>query len=203
MEKAELIKDAELLEKSLGIMKTSKSPKTEAELCLISLCEDVGTVKKTESVPLSCDVKHEIKQEKRLTVTDAPENSEVLSNGKADIVFTDETRKEVKEEEQRDLEDPWEQIKAIFMPGLKQSARSIFDNSRFVPEIKGNSLVLNVTDDFLYGQLNRTEVTDAISSAASRVLGREISASVTKDGVSNSSVHNIKELSRFPEVKFI
>ena len=101
------------------------------------------------------------------------------------------------------MEDPWEKIKAVFMPGLKQSARSIFDNSRFVPEIKGNSLVLKVTDDFLYGQLNRNEVTDAISSAASRVLGREISASVTKDGVSNSSVHNIKELSRFPEVKFI
>ena len=203
MGKAELIKDAELLEKSLGIMKTGKNPKTEAELCLISLCEDIGTVKKAESVPVSCDVKREKKQEKLLTVTDTPEYSEGLNNGQANNISTDEPRKDVIKEEQRELEDPWEKIKAVFMPGLKQSARSIFDNSRFVPEIKGNSLVLNVTDDFLYGQLNRTEVTDAISSAASRVLGREISASVTKEGASNSSVHNIKELSRFPEVKFI
>ena len=206
MRKEELIRDASLIEKNLALLKTSKSPKTAAELCIISLCEGLG-IKKTASVsetPASS-------REERRNITPGMQPSVTASLEKSEVIIEEPTKEAApvvsedspEEEIQPVSEDPWERIKAIFMPGLKLSVRSIFESSNFVPAIKDNSLILSITDDFLYGQLSREEVTDAISSAASAVLGREIKASIIKDGIGNTPPHDIKELSRFPEVKFV
>ncbi|MDO4982140.1 MAG: DNA polymerase III subunit gamma/tau [Eubacteriales bacterium] len=215
----EIISAMETVQRALSSMRDAGNPRTVAELCLVSLCDNTSgdsiASLKARISRLEEDVARGV------PVQGGMENYPL----RYDRCDTEEERFDVFEEEEpedpapvfREEPEPstdpeplpaapdvsWEQIRSKVLPSLPIGiGMNISDPSKLTAELCGNELKLKAQSGFFFNQLNRQEILGKFASAASELCGASVRATITEMN-DNGSSRDVNELKAYPEVKFI
>ena len=229
--KEELICAMETLQNAQTKIRAGASPRTTAELCLVSLCDSSTGESVSQLRSRVSRLEEQIKQ--GVPVRSAPASRDS---------FAEELPPPPEEEypEPADAEGDWEEAPAASMPEpaasapaeaeaeeaeasnaetsvswaeiIREAAPTLpkdistrLDDPKSVQgRIEGPLLRLEVLPGFLYGRFNRQDVLAKFSEAASRLAGREIRAALSEltDKPGQPS-RSLEELRAFKEVRFI
>lgn len=231
MTKEELISAMETLQDAQTKIRAGASPRTTAELCLVSLCDSSLGESVSQLRARVSRLEEQIKQ--GVPVRSAP----VQQDG-----FEEELPPPPEEEypapadwgageeppsppipapppEARPAEQPapppeempadaavsWADIIREAAPTLPKDISTRLDDEKSVQgRIEGAILRLEVMPGFLYGRFNRQEILNRFSEAASRLAGREIRAALSElSDKPEKPSRSIDELRAFKEVRFI
>ena len=231
MTKEELICAMETLQNAQTKIRAGASPRTTAELCLVSLCdsslgESVSQLRARvsrleEQIKQGVPVRRAPVQPERFEEelppppeeeypepADAEEDREEppaapTPEPAASAPF--EAAAEEAEASSAETSVSWAEIIREAAPTLPKDISTRLDDPKSVQgHIEGPLLRLEVLPGFLYGRFNRQEVLAKFSEAASRLAGREIRAALSEltDKPEQPS-RSLEELRAFKEVRFI
>ena len=227
MTREELLSAMETLQNALGAMRVSTDPKTTAELCLVSLCdntlgESVGELRarisrleeqlRSGAFRAAAPVREAEEElppppEDEYPEPAAPEEEPWESE-------PEEERESVSEPEPEPVPDPVAppaqelsreklyELLAAMLP--RELATRLDDDKSIRASLENNMLKLEVVPGFLFGRVNRPELLTRIGDAASKLAGREIRAAVSElTEASAAPRRSLDELRGFKEVHFI
>ena len=220
----------ETLQNALGAMRVSTDPKTTAELCLVSLCdntlgESVGELRarisrleeqlRSGAFRAAAPVREAEEElppppEDEYPEPAAPEEEPWESE-------PEEEREPVSEPDPEPVPDPVPtapppapelsreklyELLAAMLP--RELATRLDDDKSIRASLENNMLKLEVVPGFLFGRVNRPELLTRIGDAASKLAGREIRAAVSElTEASAAPRRSLDELRGFKEVHFI
>ena len=230
MTREELLSAMETLQNALGAMRVSADPKTTAELCLVSLCdntlgESVGELRarisrleeqlRSGAFRAAAPVREAEEElppppEDEYPEPAAPEEEPWESE-------PEEEREPVSEPDPEPVPDPVPaapppapelsreklyELLAAMLP--RELATRLDDDKSIRASLENNMLKLEVVPGFLFGRVNRPELLTRIGDAASKLAGREIRAAVSElTEASAAPRRSLDELRGFKEVHFI
>ena len=210
MTKEELICAMETLQDAQTKIRAGASPRTTAELCLVSLCDNSlgegvsrlrARVSRLEEqmkqgvpvrgAPVQPDrFEEELPpppEEEYPEPADAEEDREeppappAPEPEPAAAPEAEAAAEPAPEEEAAETGVSWEEIIRETAPALPRDINARLDDEKSVRgHIEGSLLRLEVLPGFLYGRFNRQEVLAKFSEAASRLAGREIRAALSE-----------------------
>ena len=225
MTREELLCAMETLQRSLAAMRQSTDPRTAAELCLVSLCdnalgESVGELRARISrleeqlqsgvvyaaPPAQTEVETPPPPEEEYpepaaspTEDPAPEPQQM-----AELVPEPETESEP-EPAPPAQELNWDRLRERLAAVLPRELATRLDDEKSIrARLEGGMLRLEVMPGFLFGRVNRPDMLDKISAEASALAGREIRAVATElSDTPAAPRRSLNELKGFKEVHFI
>ena len=226
MTREELLSAMDTLQNAIGAMRVSTDPKTTAELCLVSLCdntlgESVGELRARVS-----RLEEQLRSGAfRTAATPAQEAEEELPPPPEDeypepAAPEEEPWESEPEEEPEPEPDPEpvpdpvpppaqelsrEKLYELLAAMLPRELATRLDDDRSIrASLENNMLKLEVVPGFLFGRVNRPELLTRIGDAASKLAGREIRAAVSElTEASAAPRRSLDELRGFKEVHFI
>ena len=232
MTREELLSAMETLQNALGAMRVSADPKTTAELCLVSLCdntlgESVGELRARIS-RLEEQLRSGAFRAAAAPVREAeeelppPPEDEYPEPAEPEEAWESEPEEEpepepTQEPEPESVPDPVpaaappaqelsrEKLYELLAAMLPRELATRLDDDRSIrASLENNMLKLEVVPGFLFGRVNRPELLTRIGDAASKLTGREIRAAVSElTEASAASRRSLDELRGFKEVHFI
>jgi DNA polymerase-3 subunit gamma/tau len=215
----------ETLQNALGAMRVSADPKTTAELCLVSLCdntlgESVGELRarisrleeqlRSGAFRASAPVR-EAEEE----LPPPPEDEYPEPAAPEEEPWESEPEEEPEPEpDPEPVPDPVpppaqelsrEKLYELLAAMLPRELATRLDDDRSIrASLENNMLKLEVVPGFLFGRVNRPELLTRIGDAASKLAGREIRAAVSElTEASAAPRRSLDELKGFKEVHFI
>ncbi|MDO4989957.1 MAG: DNA polymerase III subunit gamma/tau [Eubacteriales bacterium] len=210
MTREELLSAMETLQNALGAMRLSTDPKTTAELCLVSLCdntlgESVGELRARISrleeqlrsgvvVTAAAPVRDTAEEEAPPPPEDEyPEPAEPEEETWEPDAAEDVEAESVSEPDPEPVPDPVpaapppaQELSREKLYGLlasmlpREIATRLDDDRSFRASVENNVLKLEVVPGFLYSRVNRPELLTRIGDAVSRLAGREIRAAISE-----------------------
>ena len=232
MTREELLSAMETLQNALGAMRVSADPKTTAELCLVSLCdntlgESVGELRARIS-RLEEQLRSGAFRAAAAPVREAeeelppPPEDEYPEPAEPEEAWESEPEEEPEPEptQEPELEAVPDPVPAAAPPAQELSREKLYellaamlprelatrlDDDRSIrASLENNMLKLEVVPGFLFGRVNRPELLTRIGDAASKLAGREIRAAVSElTEASAAPRRSLDELRGFKEVHFI
>ena len=228
MTREELLSAMETLQNALGAMRVSADPKTTAELCLVSLCDNTlgesvsglrarisrleeqlrsGAFRASAAPVREAEEELPPPPEDEYPEPAAPEEEPWESE-------PEEERESVSEPEPEPVPDPVappaqelsrEKLYELLAAMLPRELATRLDDDRSIrASLENNMLKLEVVPGFLFGRVNRPELLTRIGDAASKLAGREIRAAVSElTEASAAPRRSLDELKGFKEVHFI
>ena len=225
----ELLCMMETLQNALASMRQSTNPRTAAELCLVSLCDNT-LGESVSGLRARISRLEEQLRSGRVVTAPAPAAQEA---GEERPPFPEEEYPEPgalepEDEPGQTAEEPaapapqeaepaapaeensaeigWAEICARVAPQLsKDIGTRLNDPGSLRGRLEGNQLRIEAAPGFLFMRVNRQEVLSKFSAAASELCGREIRAvaSELKQEAGAPQTRSLEELRGFKEVKFI
>ena len=230
MTREELLSAMETLQNALGAMRVSADPKTTAELCLVSLCDNTLGESVGELRARISRLEEQLRSGAFLAAAPAREAEEELPPPPEDEYpepaapeeepwesEPEEEREPVSEPDPEPVPDPVPtapppapelsreklyELLAAMLP--RELATRLDDDKSIRASLENNMLKLEVVPGFLFGRVNRPELLTRIGDAASKLAGREIRAAVSElTEASAAPRRSLDELRGFKEVHFI
>ncbi len=225
----ELLCMMETMQNALASMRQSTNPRTAAELCLVSLCDNT-LGESVSGLRARISRLEEQLRSGRVVTAPAPAAQEA---GEERPPFPEEEYPEPgalepEDEPEQAAEEPaapapqeaepaapaeensaetgWAEICARVAPQLsKDIGTRLNDPGSLRGRLEGNQLRIEAAPGFLFMRVNRQEVLSKFSAAASELCGREIRAvaSELKQEAGAPQTRSLEELRGFKEVKFI
>ena len=228
MTREELLSAMETLQNALGAMRVSADPKTTAELCLVSLCDNTLGESVGELRARISRLEEQLCSGAFRAAAPVREAEEELPPPPEDEypepAAPEEEPWEGEPEEEREPEPDPEpdpepappapppaqelsreklyELLAAMLP--RELATRLDDDKSIRASLENNMLKLEVVPGFLFGRVNRPELLTRIGDAASKLAGREIRAAVSElTEASAAPRRSLDELKGFKEVHFI
>ena len=225
----EILCAMDTLQNAQSGLRDAHSPKTAAELCLVSLCSNTAgdsvaslraRISRLEEqlqrgIPMRAAAEDELPPDLRGEVKrPAPEAEEELDPA----MFQEEQPEDdflerrppapapAEEPAAVAAEDPdtWKKICAQVADRLPNSQRAYLDDPGSIRGmIEENTLKLEVPPGFLYGQFNRPNILGSFAEAARSVTGRELRVVLTELKARERQLRSLDELKQFKEVRFV
>jgi DNA polymerase III gamma/tau subunit len=225
----EILHAADTMQNALSRIRMVRSPRTVAELCIVSLCDDrladsVGALRarisKLEAERNSGIPLHQ--EPASLAEPEPPPKSEAET-------IPDETERPVPEEiapekktvtqepRHSEISVPSGDAVSGFTPDdaakrILQEARmnlpievrfAVDDPARFRIQLRDQDLILEAVPGFLFDRMKRPEIRNVFSSAAQQVTGNAVAVQVQELKQGQRVVRDLNELKQFPEVSFL
>ena len=232
MTKDELICAMETLQAAQTRIRAGATPKTTAELCLVSLCDNTLEDSIAALRARISRLEEQIKNGTAVYAAPSPRYEEELppppeeeypepASYEPPAVIPPSTRPEAAPPpvetaqtaepagtppaEDSAISVSWKEIAAQTAPVLPKDISTRLDDEKSVRgTLVGSLLRLEVVPGFLYGRFNRQEVLAKFSETASRLAGYEVRAHLSElsDGP-GSSKRSLEDLKAFKEVRFV
>ncbi|MBQ8076378.1 MAG: DNA polymerase III subunit gamma/tau [Oscillospiraceae bacterium] len=213
----------ETLQASLGSMKDRLDPRMTAELCLISLCDEVagdtleGLRRKVASL------EEALKNGVVMTAAPAPANAEepavpMPEHPPEAPAVTEEIPKfqpqpEALREQPEPVEDVAPSVAAQpftgeLWPAICEKAKDQIPRdiaailSTVSATLEGDILTVEAEPGFYFMRFKRQDVLDVLGNTASELVGRPVTAKVVEKRPVVGT-HSLDELRKFPEVRFV
>ena len=229
MTREELLCAMETLQRSLGAMRLSTDPKTAAELCLVSLCdntlgESVGELRarisRLEEQLRSGAVLAAAPSAQPEEETPPPPEEEYPEpageDGYREREAAEPAPVPAAEPEPVSVPEPEptpppaqelspDKLRGALETALPREAAALLDDDRSIrARIENGVLKLEVMPGFLFGRVNRPEVLERVTKAVSALAGRELRTAVTElSDAPAAAKRSLDELRGFKEVHFI
>ena len=225
MTREELLSAMETLQNALGAMRVSADPKTTAELCLVSLCDNTLGESVGELRARISRLEEQLRSGAFRAAAPVREAEEELPPPPEDeypepAAPEEEPWESEPEEEPEPEPDPEpvpdpvpppaqelsrEKLYELLAAMLPRELATRLDDDRSIrASLENNMLKLEVVPGFLFGRVNRPELLTRIGDAASKLAGREIRAAVSElTEASAAPRRSLDELRGFKEVHFI
>ena len=223
MTKEELICAMETLQDAQTRIRAGASPRTSAELCLVSLCDNTLGESVTALRARISRLEEQIKNGVALRAAAPRENDreegppplEEEYPEPADYLPEAEDREpagdraappaEEAPEPEPDSSVSWKEIAAEAAPLLpKDIAMRLNDEKSVRARLEGPILRVAVLPGFLYGRFNRQDVLAKLSETATRLCGREVRAALSElTAEPEKSGRSLEDLKAFKEVRFV
>ena len=226
MTREELLSAMETLQNALGAMRVSADPKTTAELCLVSLCDNTLGESVGELRARISRLEEQLRSGAFRAAAPVREAEEELPPPPEDeypepAAPEEEPWESEPEEEREPVSEPdpdpvpaapppapelsrekLYELLAAMLP--RELATRLDDDKSIRASLENNMLKLEVVPGFLFGRVNRPELLTRIGDAASKLAGREIRAAVSElTEASAAPRRSLDELRGFKEVHFI
>ena len=232
MTKDELICAMETLQAAQTRIRAGATPKTTAELCLVSLCDNTLEDSIAALRARISRLEEQIKNGTAVYAAPSPRYEEELppppeeeypepASYEPPAFIPPSTRPEAAPPpveavqtaepagtppaEDSTVSVSWKEIAAQTAPVLPKDISTRLDDEKSVRgTLAGSLLRLEVVPGFLYGRFNRQEVLAKFSETASRLAGHEVRAHLSElsDGP-GSSKRSLEDLKAFKEVRFV
>ena len=229
MTSEEIICAMKTIQSGMAGMKDSPNPKTAAELCLVSLCNDalgesparlcarISRLEQQIKSGVGIPAPEEWDDEDELESCCPPDEAEYDE----DDIDPEAFREEQPEDSflQRDdkpkplMETPAaDRSDSLLWPEICQRAAEtlpmeirphVGDGASVRGGVDGGVLTVQVVPGFLFGRFNRPEVVAKLSSIASDVAGRELRVVIAELRDTQRQQRSLDELRQFKEVKFL
>ena len=216
----ELIAAMGTVQDTLGSLRDGKNPRTAAELCLVSLCSDIGgdsvrqlraRISRLEEqmergVPVNMNARQVTAPVPEIhdpvEVKDLPEQNEDIPEA---TEHSDETAPEPNADPvSAPVSDLWPQIRKAALELVPVDARiNLEDESRVSGRVEGNLLILETQNAFLMGRFQRPDVMQRLSDAARSVSGKDLRVQVREREEKARETRSLDDLRQFKEVHFI
>ena len=223
MTKEELICAMETLQDAQTQIRAGASPRTSAELCLVSLCDNTLGESVTALRARISRLEEQIKNGVALRAAaprehdreEGPPPPEEEYPEPADYIPAAEDREpagdraappaEEAPEPEPDNSVSWKEIAAEAAPLLpKDIAMRLNDEKSVRARLEGPILRVAVLPGFLYGRFNRQDVLAKLSETATRLCGREVRAALSElTAEPEKSGRSLEDLKAFKEVRFV
>lgn len=231
MSREELLYGMETVQKAQFTAKEAGNPKTVAELCLVSLCdnaaaESIGSLRarisrleqQIKNAPVS---RHEATAEEYYEAEDCCEEErfagreepfeeldpEDYSEEQPEDAFVERNRELTQQElAQKRISDGelWSGICDKASPTLRMDVKlRLHDTATVRAAVKGDALCIEVAPGFTYNSFNRQDVLQSFAQAAREVSGRELRVQLMELKPQERVQRSLDELRVHKEVKFI
>ena len=224
----EIISAAETVQRAISELRDAANPRTVAELCLVSLCDNTAgdsihslraRIARLEediangmvTAPLSrtgaCSEKEELSTPD-LPEEELPEAADFPKDvSETDIAECEVTPQQPEESRAIGEEKPsavcWEDICREAENMLPKDVRALLtDTKKVFGVLTDNTLRIEALPGFIYGRINKQDVLQLFSSTAQKLAGRPVRA-VLSEMQTDSSARDLNELKSYPEVKYI
>ena len=215
MTREELLCALEKLQSTQGAMRTVNNPRMNAELCLVSLCDNsLGD----STAELRARISR-LEQELETGVPAAPyaENEEAAPQpapppaGDRPAPPREEPKPAVpketpapREEGGEEPADLWKAIQKRLAPRLTMELRTILQNPDLILGVlKGDVLQIEAAPGYAYMRFNRPELLQQFTETAAAIRGRETRVVLADRKPRQESGRSLDELRAFQEVHFI
>ena len=228
----ELLSALNTLQQAMSGAKDARNPKTAAELCLVSLCDDTAGESITRLRARISRLEEQVRN--GLLVRSASGNEieddeeepppcwedEDASEPDGYPVYTDEDDPDGPENPADAAESDtvktapppapeenavsWQKIRDLAKEQLPPDLRlNLMDEGKVRGHIEGALLVLEVLPGFLYGRINRPDILKKFADAATEAAGREIHTQLREMQEQERKQRSLEELKAFKEVRFV
>ena len=223
---SQLSSTLDALQTALGNMRERLSPKITAELCLVSLCKDIAG-DSSEGIRARLDRLEEIVQNGTVELLTRPVTQEKEHQ---DAVSEEKTREDIKAEElnpdtveetavpdneeeslsesqdpstdRQEHEDLWAAVYGRTKPFLTPDITAFLSPPpKLVPE--GEMLWIEMDKGLGYMRMNRADLLERFSAAASEVLGKPVHVQLREKKTISREQRDLEYFHQFPEVRFI
>ena len=228
MTKEEILCCADIMQNALSRIRTVRNPRTVAELCIVSLCDD--RMADTVASLRARISKLEAEMQYGVSVQNKPEHSyeSVKPAAESKVLYpTSENGTETESHEKVPDESSNSGDNVGSIPGepmtampeqedavgrILQNARmklpmeirfAVDDPARFRMKLLNQDLLLEAVPGFLYDRIKRPEIRSVFSDAAQQETGTSVAVQVQELKQSQQTVRDLNELRKFPEVSFL
>ncbi|MGX8692727.1 MAG: DNA polymerase III subunit gamma/tau [Clostridia bacterium] len=225
MTREELLCALEKLQSTQGAMRTVNNPRMNAELCLVSLCDNslgdstaelrarlsrleeqlrgglpaAAPLKEAEPQPAA--PRPEPKEEEPQPAAPRPEPKEEEPQPAPPVPEEAPTPRQEAAEEPADL---WKAIQKRLAPRLTMELRTILNNPDMIlGAMKGELLQIEAAPGYAYMRFNRPELLQAFAETATAIRGRETRVQLADRKPRQQAGRSLDELRGFQEVHFI
>ena len=216
MTQEELLCAMETLQRALGTMRVSSDPRTTAELCLVSLCDNTLGESVGELRARISRLEEQAKCGAVFTAAPAEREEEELPPPPEDEYpeppmpepepepEPEPDPQPAREAAPAETELRWESLRDGLASALPREIAPFLDDEQSIRgSVENGVLTLEVLPGFLYGRVNRPEVLSKIGEAATGLAGREIRAAVRELSDEPAAPRrSLDELRGFKEVHF-
>ncbi len=226
----EILYCADTMQSALSRIRTVRNPRTVAELCIVSLCDnrlaDTAASLRARLSRLEAEMKKRISVQSRIEVPVESANQPAASEpeGLQDSAKSMLPVENKPEEPESDPELPQDDGQNAVEPepvpaapedavsGILQEARinlpieirfAVDDPLRFRMRLYGQDLILEAIPGFLFERMKRPEIRNVFSAAAQRITGVPVAVQVQELKPDQRSLRDLNELKQFPEVSFL
>ena len=219
----------ETIQASLGRMRDALDPKMSAELCIISLCDEIagdtleGLRLKVASLEealhsgsfspaqVSVSTPVSLEPEKSAPAAAEPEpdaSPEPSVHEEREKPYEPEVSSQSEDRKNPEPDSP-DPAGKDFWPDISQQAKSVLprDMAALLPmaagHVEGSTLVVEVEPGFYFTRFNRPEIMDSLSQVASEILGFSVNAKVREKKKEVKEPRSLDELRQYKEVRFV
>ena len=224
---SQLTSTLDTLQTALGNMRERLSPKITAELCLVSLCTEISG-DSAEGIRARLERLEEavssgepvIKPQKLQVISEEKEHTDEMpdqpeeqnehnppSAAETDQILpvqADEVSAENPAQESNELgsADLWTEIFSRTKPLLPPDITAFLSSPPQIV-VDGNTLWIEMDKGLGYTRMNRADLLEQFSAAASEVLGKSVHAQIREKKAIVREQRNLDYFRQFPEVRFI
>ena len=229
MTREEILYAADTMQNALSRIRTVRNPRTVAELCIVSLCDDrladsVASLRarisrlETEWVgetPASCkpvslaepDSSRCVEAEPVPYSEESPLPDENVPEEMAVVQEPQKPRNSDSPGDATSASSPDDAAKRILQEArmnLPIEVRfAVDDPARFRIQLRNQDLILEAVPGFLFDRMKRPEIRNVFSAAAQQVTGNAVAVQVQELKQDRHAVRDLNELKQFPEVSFL
>ena len=217
MTREELLCALEKLQNAQGGMRSVSNPRVNAELCLISLCDNtqgdsvselrarLSRVEESLKRGVPAPAPREAQPEQEEPPVEEPAQ-EPRPAPETPFVQEENTPEEspAPQPEPEEPADLWKQIQKRLAPRLSMELRTLINNPDLIlGRMSGDQLVLEAAPGYAYTRFNRPELLQTVGEAAAAVLGKQTRVLLTEKKLRQQPNRSLDELRSFKEVRFI
>jgi len=227
MSREELLYAMDTAQRAIGSTKEVRNPKTVAEMCIVSLCDNTAAEsisslrarisRLEEQIKNAPTVRYEPAEREEREDYEPPHKVEwVEEEDELDpAAFAEEQPEDALLEKRPEPEAPaataqisegalWEEICRRVGPTLRADMRlRLNDSSTVRASVRGDALCIEVVPGFTYSSFNRQDVLQKFAEAAREVSGRELRVQLMELKNEQRQQRSLEELRAHKEVKFI
>ena len=228
MTREELLSAMAKLQQAQGEMRVVNNPRMSAELCLVSLCDDMlgdstaqlrarlsRLERRLESglpaAPAERTEAAEAPAPKREEPVPAPAREEPAPLPKKEEPAPPAPAREepapapsAPPREEAETADLWTALRKRLSPRLSMEMRTILNNPDLVSgTLKDGVLQLEASPGYAYERFNRQELLQVIAKTASAIQGRELRVQLSDRKPRQQENRSLEELRGFKEVRFV
>ncbi len=227
MTREELLCALEKLQETQGAMRTVSNPRMNAELCLVSLCDNslgdstaelrarLSRLEKAleNGVPAAAPVEKPAQPAEKPAPADPPAREAPREEPRpvpADPVPAPPQEKAAPapavepSEGSAGTEDVWTAVRKRLAPRLSMEMRTIINNPDMVlGTMRGDELRIDAAPGYAYMRFNRPELLQVIAETAGAIRGRPTRTQLAENKPRQGSGRSLDELRDFREVHFV
>ena len=209
MTREELLSAMAKLQQAQGEMRVVNNPRMSAELCLVSLCDDMLGDSTAQLRARLSRLERRLESGLPAAPAERTEAAEAPAPQREEPVPAP-AREEpapapsAPPREEAETADLWTALRKRLSPRLSMEMRTILNNPDLVSgTLKDGVLQLEASPGYAYERFNRQDLLQVIAKTASAILGRELRVQLSDRKPRQQENRSLEELRGFKEVRFV